>query len=116
FGERQLLGFPDVLEETLDPAVVATIGKAGTAALAQRIVAAGLALDRPEARQVVQRIRPIVPIDEIEIRIARMIGDRAPVLGVLHAVDDRAVAAGRFAEAAAVLAAVQRAELAVDER
>src|SRR6185295_1333501 len=100
FGDRELLGLPDVLEETLDPSVVAAIGKAGTAALAQRIVASGFALDRPEACQVVQRIWPIVPIDEIEIRIARMIGDRSPVLRVFHAVDDRAVAAGGLAETA----------------
>src|SRR6185503_8993404 len=116
FRGRELLGFPDVLEEALYPPVVAAVGKMRAPAFAQRVVAAGLALDRTESRQVIQRIRPIVPIDEIEIRIARMIGDRAPVLGVLHAVDDRAVAAGRFTEATAVLAAVQRAELAVDER
>src|SRR4051812_21485860 len=44
-----------------------------------------------------------------------MIGDRAPVLRVLHSVEDRAVAAGGLAEAAAVLARGEGVELAVDE-
>src|SRR5258708_14254162 len=44
-----------------------------------------------------------------------MVGDRAPVPCVLHAVEDRAVAPRGFAEAAAVLAAREGAELAVDE-
>ena len=46
------------------------------------------------------------------MRIAAVVGDGAPVLRVLHAVDDRTVAARRLAEAAAVLARGQRAELA----
>ena len=82
---------------------------------AQRVVRAGLALRRAMLRQFVQGVRPVVPVDEIEVRVAGVIGDRAPVLRVLHAVDHRAVAAGGLAEAAAVLAARERAELAVDE-
>ena len=44
-----------------------------------------------------------------------MVRDRAPVLRVFHAVDDRAVAARGLAEAAAVIARGERAELAIDE-
>src|SRR3990172_3078337 len=44
-----------------------------------------------------------------------MVGDGAPVLRVLHAVEDGPVAAGGFAEAAAVLAAGEGAEFAVHE-
>ena len=70
----------------------------------------------PVAVELVQRARPVGEIAEVEVRVARMIGDRAPVLRVLHAVDDRAVAAGRLAEAAAMVARGERAELAIDER
>ena len=35
---------------------------------------------------------------------ARMVGDGAPMLGIAHRVDDRAVSAGRLAEAPAMLA------------
>src|SRR4051812_35704918 len=45
-----------------------------------------------------------------------MVGDGAPVFWILHAVQDRAVAARGLAEAAAMLAAGERAEFAVDER
>src|SRR3954453_20152261 len=44
-----------------------------------------------------------------------MIGDRTPVPRVLHRVEDRAVAAGGLAEAAAVLARGESAEFAVEE-
>src|SRR5262249_42454127 len=67
-------------------------------------------------RQLVQRVRPVAPVDEIEIRVAGMVRDGAPVPRVLHSMNDGAVAAGRFAETAAMLAARQRAELAIDER
>src|SRR5712691_3335099 len=67
-------------------------------------------------RELVQRVRPVVPVDEIEIRVAGMIRDRAPGFRVLHPVEDRGVAAGGFSEAAAVLASGERPELAVDER
>ncbi len=45
-----------------------------------------------------------------------MIGNGAPVFGVLHAVQHGAVAAGRLAEAAPVLAHGKGPQLAVDER
>ena len=45
-----------------------------------------------------------------------MIGDRAPAVGMAHAMHDRAVAAGRLAEAAPMFARRQRAELAVHQR
>ncbi len=56
-----------------------------------------------------------LPVDEVESGVAGVVGDHAPVFRVLHAVDDGPVTSGRFAEAAAVLAARERAELAVDE-
>ena len=83
---------------------------------AARRSAPGLRFGRAVLRELVQRVRPVVPVDEVEVRVARVVGDRAPVLRVLHAVDDRAVAARRLAEAAAMLARGERAELAVDER
>ena len=43
--------------------------------------------------ELVERVRPVVPIDEIEIRVAGVIRDRAPVFRVLHAVEDGPVAA-----------------------
>ncbi len=116
-GERQLFLAPTRLEEALDAAVVA----------AMREILAGAHL-----REHVVRRRPCASargtwsssfsvfgqscqVDEIEIGVARMVGDRAPVLRVFHPVDDRAVAARRLAEAAAMLARGERAELAVDE-
>ena len=45
-----------------------------------------------------------------------MVGDRTPVFCVFHAVDDRAIAARRLAEAATVIAGSKRAEFAVNER
>src|SRR5487761_2749577 len=102
FGGRELLLLPHMVEEALNPPVVESLRRATVARCAAHVHGAGLALDRAVLRQRVERIRPVVPVDEIEVRVARMIGDRAPVLGVLHAVDDRAVTAGRLAEAAAV--------------
>src|SRR4029077_4363435 len=66
--------------------------------------------------ELVQRVRPVVPVDEVEIGVAGVIRDCAPVPRVLHGVNDRAVAARGLAEAAAVLARGEGAELAVDER
>src|SRR5690606_20744834 len=45
-----------------------------------------------------------------------MARDRAPVARVAHAVDQRAVAAGRLAEDPAMVAVGERAELPIDER
>ncbi len=116
FGTRDLFRFPDVFEEALDTAVVTTLVKAFALAFAQRIVLACDSLASAMLRQLIERVRPVVPIDEIEIRIARMVGDGAPMLRILHAVDDGPVSARRFAEAAAVIARRERAEFAVDER
>ena len=54
-------------------------------------------------RELVEGVRPVRAVHPVEIRVARMARDRAPVLGVQHAVHDRAVAAGRLAEAAAMV-------------
>src|SRR6185436_236837 len=116
FLPRQLLLLPHVVEEALDAAVVETLGQALAARLAARVVDAGLALGHAMLGELVERVRPVVPVHEAAVRVARMAGDRAPVLRVLHAVDDRAVAARGLAEAAATLPARERAELAVDER
>src|SRR5207244_7230342 len=85
------------------------------ARLAAYVVCAGFSLGQPMVCELVQRVRPVVPVDEIEIRVAGMVRDRAPGFRVLHAVDDRAVAAGCFSDAAAVLGRGERPELAVDE-
>src|SRR5687767_8948084 len=53
----------------------------------------GLALRQPVLRELVQRVRPVVPVHEIEIRVAGMARHGAPIACVFHAVDDRAVAA-----------------------
>ena len=116
FGGGELFLLPHVIEKALDAAVVEARCRAPVARRAARIDAAGAALRRAMFRQGIERVRPVVPVDEIEVRIARMVRDRAPGLRVLHAVDDRAVAARGLAEAAAMLAAGERAELAIDER
>jgi len=54
----------------------------------------------------------VVPVDEVEVGVAGVVGDGRPSTAVFHAVDDRAVAAGGFAEAAAVVAVREGAELA----
>src|SRR6266496_4287947 len=116
-GERELFPAPDGVEKALYPAIVAALREILAAAhFREHVVDAGLALRRAELGELVQRVRPVVQVDEIEIGVARMIGDCTPVFRILHAVDDRAVAARRLAEAASVLARGQRAELAVDER
>src|SRR5438093_4681136 len=115
-GRRELLRFPHVIEKTLDASVVHTLGQPFAAAFAQRVVLAWLAFDRTVFGKLVQRVRPIMPVDEIEVRIARVIGDRAPVARVLHAVNDGPVAAGGLAEATPVLACSQGSKLAIDER
>jgi hypothetical protein len=68
-----------------------------------------------ELGERVERVRPVARIDEVEVRVARVVGDRTPRLWIQHAVDDRAVAARALAEAAAVVARRQGAELRVDE-
>src|SRR5439155_27271160 len=65
--------------------------------------------------ELVQRVRPVVPVDELEVGVARVVGDGAPGRRVTHAMQHRSVAARGFAEAAAVIARGERAELAVDE-
>src|SRR4029077_21176788 len=94
--------------------VVLAFGEALAAGLAASVVGAGPALRQAVLREFVQRVRPVVPVDEIEIRVAGVLGDRAPGFPILHTVEDRAVTAGRFSEAAAVLAIRQSPELAVD--
>jgi hypothetical protein len=76
----------------------------------------GLEARAPILRELIERVRPVGAVDEVEIGVARVHGDRAPVAAVLHAVNHGAVAAGRLAEATAVVTVGQRAELGVDER
>src|SRR5690606_23907110 len=68
------------------------------------------------AVELVERARPVGEIAELEVGVAGMAGDRAPVPCVAHAVQHRAIAAGRLAEASAVLARGQRTELAIHQR
>ena len=75
----------------------------------------GLARRLAVLREHIERVRPVAVVDELEVGIARVIGDRTPVPRIAHAVDDRAVSAGGLAEAAAMLARGERAEFAIDE-
>src|SRR5690606_32161019 len=63
-----------------------------------------------------ERLRPDAAVAELEVGVARVAGDRAPVTRIAHAVDHRAVAAGGLAETAAMLAGAVRAQCPVDER
>src|SRR5205085_5550510 len=88
-----LLFFPDVLEEAADAAVVHAGGEVLAPGFGARVVAPGPALGQAVLGELVQRVRPVVPVDEVEIGIARVVGDGAPVPGVAHGVQDGAVAA-----------------------
>src|SRR5881296_1889478 len=114
-GMRELFFVPYVIEKALDPPVVETLGQPFAAAFAQHVVLAWFALDRTVFGKLVQRVRPFMPVHKIEIRIPRVVGDCAPMLRVLHTVNDRAVAARRLAEAAAMFSRSQGPELAVNE-
>src|ERR1700736_3677156 len=112
---RKLLFAPHVVEKAAHAAVVEPFCKTLPAALAQRVESSGLALAAAEFGQLIERIGPVMPIHEIEVRVSGVIGDRAPVLRVSHAVDDRAISARRLSEAAAMLAASERPKLAIDK-
>jgi hypothetical protein len=106
---------PNVLQESADPAVVAAV-VAGLLSSLDDVDLARLALRQPELRELVERVWPVRAVHPVEVRVAGVTCDRAPRARVLHTVHDRAVAARRLAEAAAVLARRERAELLVDER
>ena len=112
-GRRQLGLGPDGLEEATNPAIVAAVAESGRRP--RRVVGALAPRGLAVLVQLVERVRPVAAVDEIEVGVAGVIGDGAPVLGVFHAVDDGAVAARGLAETASMLARGQRAELAVDE-
>ena len=116
FGVRKFFLAPHAVEETPHATVVEPFRQTLARAGSERVVAAGPPLRNAILGELVERIRPVVPVDEVEVRIAGVIGDGAPMLSVFHAMNDRAIAARRFAEAAAVIAAAKRAELAIDER
>ncbi len=112
-GAAQVLPSMDALQKTLDAAVV------GTVLACRHRAGVRLAIGEPRLsilRELIERIRPVCAIDEVEVGVARVIGNGAPVPGVLHAVNNRAVAARRLAETTAVLARCQGAEFAIDER
>src|SRR5690606_18285936 len=66
--------------------------------------------------ELVERGRPVAGVRDIEVRVARMTRDSAPVARVLHRMNERTVAAGGFTEAPAVAPVLERAEFTVDER
>ena len=103
-------------QETPDAPVVEPCFKSFLGRLTARIVDAGPPSRHAVPGKFVEGIRPVGPIDEIEIGVSGVIRNRAPMLRILHAVDHRPVAAGRFSEAAAMLAACKRAEFPVDKR
>ena len=109
-GAARLRLAPDALQEALDAPVVDAVGR--SACVDRALGAAGPAV----FRELVERARPITAVDEIEVRVSRVVRDRAPVSRVLHPVDHRSVTARGFAEAAAVLARGKRAKFTVDER
>ena len=67
---RQARAPTDVIEKTLDPAVIL----AGPLRVEIGGVEGALGLARPlELRELVERVRPIGTVDEIEIGVARMV-------------------------------------------
>src|SRR4030095_12973189 len=100
-----LLLAPHRLQESIDPAVVLTLGKSWSRrGFGESVVWPGAPLGLPVFGELVQRVGPVVAVNEIKICVARVICNRSPVLRICHPVDDCAVAAGRLAEAAAVVA------------
>ncbi|MBI3370498.1 MAG: hypothetical protein HY017_01905 [Betaproteobacteria bacterium] len=57
-------------EEALDAPVVLAFGEARAVRLAARVVAAGFALGHAVFGEFVEGVRPVVPVDEVEPRIA----------------------------------------------
>src|SRR5690606_12375317 len=102
----------DRLEEAANAPVVAAVGRLRSPRGPRP---PGPPFRYPVPVEFVERARQVGVVAELEHRVARVVGDGGPGLGVAHAMDDRAVAAGRLAEAAAMLARGERAELAVDE-
>src|SRR5476649_1365520 len=115
FGRGELLLLPDMVEEALDATIVEPGRRAAIARFAPDVHGTGPAFGCTVLGERIQGIRPIVPVDEIEVRIAGMIGDCAPVLRMLHPMDHRPVTAGRLAEATTMFATRQGAELAIHE-
>ena len=104
---------PEGLQKALHPAVVQPRFQAGAGF--GHVPGAGLAGRPAVLGQLIQGIGPVGAVHEIEVGIAGVIGHRAPVSGVLHAVHDGAVTAGGLAEAAPAVALGQGAQLAVHE-
>src|SRR4029078_10132339 len=65
---RQLLLLPHVVEEALDAGVVEALRQALAARLAARVVGAGLALRHAVLGELVERVWPVVPVNEGELR------------------------------------------------
>ena len=114
FGAGQFFLGPDRLQEARYAAVIVTVQR--PLFLLEHIDRAFLAFFRAVPGKLVQDIGPVAAVQEVEVGVAGVVGDGAPVPGVLHAVHHGAVAAGRLAEAAAVIAGRQGAELLVHER
>src|SRR5487761_847930 len=102
-----------MLEEALDAAVVAAVACA--VLVVPHVDPPRSARAPAKAVEFVERSGPVGVIAEVEQRITGVVGDGAPVAGVAHAMDDRSVAPRGLAEAAAMVARGERAELAVDE-
>src|SRR5438105_11792222 len=115
FAERKLFLRPDMFQKALDAAVVEPFGKTLAGAFAQGIVFSGLPLCSAESGQLRQRVGPVVPVDKIEVGIARMIGNRSPMLRVFHTVDDGPVSTRGLAETPAMVARREGPEFAIDE-
>src|SRR4029453_7108859 len=104
-GRRQLLLAPHRLQESIDPAVVLAARKSWSRrGFGERVVCPGAPLGLPVFGELVQGVGPVMAVNEIKIRVARVIRNRSPVLRICHSMDDCAVTSGRLAEAARVVA------------
>ena len=59
---------------------------------------------------------PFSFVDEIEVSVSRMTTNYAPVLRILHTVDEGAVASRRFPKATSIFSGAKCFKLAVNER
>src|SRR5205814_7175453 len=69
FRVRKLFLAPDRLEEALDATVVAPFGESLALARGTHVESPGPAFRQPVLGELVERIRPVVPIDEIEVGV-----------------------------------------------
>jgi len=102
FGLVQLFLRPNGVEKALDASIVAPGGRA--ARILGHVDLAGAPSRSAIAIEFVQRARPVGEVAEVEVGVAGMVGDGAPVLRVFHAMDDCTVTSRGLAETATMVA------------